>query len=66
MRDLFGETAVVIDADEREVGLEDGFVVAAEAVVVAAVAEFIVAEAVFVAELLEGVALVIRARRKVE
>ncbi len=42
MSDFLRECAVVIDADELEVGLIDGFIVAAEAVVVAAIGEFIV------------------------
>ena len=40
--DFVRERAVVVDADELEVGFIDGFVVAAEAVVVAAIGEFIV------------------------
>ena len=42
MRDFLREGAVVIDADELEVGLKDGFIITAEAVVVSAIGEFIV------------------------
>ena len=60
------ELAVVVNFDESEIGLEDGFVVAAEAVVVSAVAEFIVAQSVFAAVFLQRVSLVIRAWREIE
>ena len=40
--DFMREGTVVIDADELEVGFIDGFIVAAEAVVVSAIGEFIV------------------------
>ena len=40
--DFMREGAVVIDADELEVGFIDGFIVAAETVVVSAIGEFIV------------------------
>ena len=42
MSDFMREGTVVIDADEFEVGLIDGFVVAAEAVVVSTIGEFVV------------------------
>lgn len=52
MGDFRGKVSIVIDADEGEVGLEDGLIVAAHAVIVSAITELIVLYIIFFAEFL--------------